>query len=89
MDNKTMEVFQKIAMEETMEVDGVESQSKSTKVVHLLRRFLGVQQRRAEAYTKLRRYKHSTKIYKCFRLVSLVELATLLSIQDLVTWCSN
>ncbi|XP_010247157.1 PREDICTED: uncharacterized protein LOC104590267 [Nelumbo nucifera] len=55
MDNKTMEVFQKIAMEETMEVDGVESQSKSTKVVHLLRRFLGVQQRRAEAYTKLRR----------------------------------
>lgn len=43
-------------------VEGMESMavaersSRSAKIIDLLRRFLGVQQRRAEAYAKLRRY---------------------------------
>lgn len=51
-------------MEETREDDeskgvsamDVDRSSRSAKLVDLLRRFLGVQQRRAEAYAKLRRY---------------------------------
>lgn len=39
---------------ESMAVD--ERSSRSAKIIDLLRRFLGVQQRRAEAYAKLRRY---------------------------------
>lgn len=39
--------------EEAMDVDG---SSSSAKVVDILRGFLGVQQRRAEAYAKLHRY---------------------------------
>ncbi|RWW04200.1 hypothetical protein GW17_00032586 [Ensete ventricosum] len=39
---------------ESMEVD--DGSSRSAKIIDLLRRFLGVQQRRAEAYAKLRRY---------------------------------
>ncbi|KAF8403480.1 hypothetical protein HHK36_011584 [Tetracentron sinense] len=49
------ESFKKVAIEEAMEVDIKENCSKSTKTLDLLRRFLGVQQRRAEAYAKLRR----------------------------------
>ncbi|XP_020250450.1 uncharacterized protein LOC109827839 isoform X2 [Asparagus officinalis] len=37
-----------------VEAISVDDRSKSTKVIDLLRRFLGIQQRRAEAYAKLR-----------------------------------
>ncbi|KAG9458649.1 hypothetical protein H6P81_003157 [Aristolochia fimbriata] len=40
--------------EEAMEVDSEGNYSKSTQLIHLLRRFLGIQQRRAEAYAKLK-----------------------------------
>lgn len=41
--------------EEAMDVDG-DSTSKSAQLIDLLRGFLSIQQRRAEAYAKLRRY---------------------------------
>ncbi|OVA13767.1 hypothetical protein BVC80_1769g19 [Macleaya cordata] len=51
-----MEGFEKVAITEPMELDDKETlASKSTKILDLLRKFLGVQKRRAEAYAKLRR----------------------------------
>ncbi|XP_059649332.1 uncharacterized protein LOC132295186 isoform X2 [Cornus florida] len=47
-----MEGFEKVTISDSMEV---ENGSSSSKIVDLLRRFLGVQQRRAEAYAKLKR----------------------------------
>ncbi|XP_057979761.1 uncharacterized protein LOC131165749 [Malania oleifera] len=48
-----MEDFEKkVTLSDAMDV---ESSSDSSKILHLLRRFLAVQQRRAEAYAKLRR----------------------------------
>ncbi|XP_068664219.1 uncharacterized protein [Aristolochia californica] len=41
--------------EELMEIDSEENCSKSARLIHLLRRFLAIQQRRAEAYAKLKR----------------------------------
>jgi len=38
-----------------VEAISVDESSNSTKIVDLLRRFLGIQQRRAEVYAKLRR----------------------------------
>lgn len=50
-----MEAFEeKVKITETMETD--ESNSVSSKTLRLLRRFLDVQQRRAQAYAKLKQY---------------------------------
>ncbi|KAJ7982461.1 DNA repair REX1-B protein [Quillaja saponaria] len=49
-----MEDFEKkLSITEAMEVE--ENGSDSTKIIHLLRKFLGIQQRRAETYAKLKR----------------------------------
>ena len=57
---KAMEDFEKKVKisEERMEVEenGLLESSSSKIIVDLLRRFLGVQQRRAETYAKLKRY---------------------------------
>eukprot|EP00262_Sarcandra_glabra_P001263 TRINITY_DN11294_c0_g1_i1.p1 TRINITY_DN11294_c0_g1~~TRINITY_DN11294_c0_g1_i1.p1 ORF type:complete len:202 (-),score=34.08 TRINITY_DN11294_c0_g1_i1:283-888(-) len=45
-----METEEKDVTKEAMEIDG----SRSTKIIDLLKRFLSIQQRRAEAYAKLR-----------------------------------
>ncbi|XP_058079756.1 uncharacterized protein LOC131227956 [Magnolia sinica] len=52
--NGEMEVLEKPGEEMAMEIDGQGSISRSSKIVDLLRRFLSIQQRRAEAYSKLR-----------------------------------
>ncbi|KAK9100967.1 hypothetical protein Scep_024397 [Stephania cephalantha] len=52
-----MDGFEKVSITDAMEADNEEAcTSKSTKIVDVLRSFLAVQQRRAEAYAKLRRY---------------------------------
>lgn len=48
-------------VEAGMEVDAKEVTSKSIQLVDLLRRFLGVQQRRAAAYERLRRYSQNNR----------------------------
>ncbi|XP_058075542.1 uncharacterized protein LOC131223963, partial [Magnolia sinica] len=49
-----MEMLEKTGEEMAMEIDDQGSISRSSKIVDLLRRFLSIQQRRAEAYSKLR-----------------------------------
>ncbi|RDX80397.1 hypothetical protein CR513_39058 [Mucuna pruriens] len=49
------EFEKKVSIKETMELD-------PSKVVVLLRGFLGIQQRRAEAYSKLKRYTNSIRV---------------------------
>lgn len=50
-----MEDFEKkVSLKDAMEVE--EKASESTNLVLLLRKFLEIQQRRAEAYSKLKRY---------------------------------
>ncbi|KAK9130918.1 hypothetical protein Sjap_011405 [Stephania japonica] len=51
-----MEGFEKVSITDAMEADNEKAcSSNSTKIIDVLRRFLSVQQRRAEAYAKLRR----------------------------------
>lgn len=42
--------------DEEDQVMKIDDSFRSSKLIDLLRRFLGIQQRRAEAYTKLHRY---------------------------------
>jgi hypothetical protein len=52
-----MEDFEKkVSIKEPMESDEAACSSSSSKIVHLLRSFLAIQQRRAQAYAKLKRY---------------------------------
>ncbi|XP_054811344.1 uncharacterized protein LOC129312694 [Prosopis cineraria] len=52
-DKSVMEDFEKIAIKDAMEAE--ETASESTSIVLLLHQFLEIQQRRAEAYSKLKR----------------------------------
>ena len=55
--NSIMEDFEKkVSIKEPMESDEAACSSSSSKIVHLLRSFLAIQQRRAQAYAKLKRY---------------------------------
>ena len=52
-----MEDFEKkVSIKESMEIEEEEgsSSSKNKEILHLLRKFLDVQQRRAQAYSKLK-----------------------------------
>lgn len=52
-----MEDFEKkVSITEPMEAEDTEGCPNSSKILHLLRRFLAIQQRRAEAYAKLKKY---------------------------------
>lgn len=52
-----MEDFaKKVTIEECTAMDEETGRSSSSTIVHLLRNFLAIQQRRAEAYGKLKRY---------------------------------
>lgn len=66
-EEKTMKDLGSREMEEekTMEIDGDET-SNSAQLIDLLRGFLSIQQRRAEAYAKLRRYLPFFFFYFCF-----------------------
>ncbi|XP_028801044.1 uncharacterized protein LOC114756288 isoform X2 [Neltuma alba] len=52
-DKSMMEDFEKIAIKDVMEVE--ETEPESTGIILLLRKFLEIQQRRAEAYSKLKK----------------------------------